>query len=103
MKVLARLTTAAALVVLAAGPALAQAQAPITRAPSPPRTPSAITGPATGLPRVGPPAADRRTTILPAPSSPMTIDPRTGQPVPVTPGEPTTPSVLDGSGRPLRN
>jgi hypothetical protein len=103
MKLLARITTAAVLVLFAAGPALAQAQAPITKAPPPARTPSAITGPPTGMPRVGPPASDRRTTILPTPQQQMTIDPRTGQPVPLTPGQPTTPPVLDGSGQPLRN
>jgi hypothetical protein len=102
MKLLARITTAAVLVVFAAGPAFAQAQAPITKAPPPPRTPSAITGPPTGMPRVGPPASDQRTTILPTPQQEMTIDPRTGRPVPVTPGQPTTPPVLDGSGQPLR-
>jgi hypothetical protein len=102
MNVFRTLTTAAVLVVLAAGPALGQAQAPLTKAPPPARTPSAITGPPTGMPRVGPPASDRRTTILPTPQQPMTIDPRTGQPVPVTPGEPRTPPVLDGSGQPVR-
>jgi hypothetical protein len=83
----------------AAGPAFGQAQAPVTKAPPAPRTPSAITGPPTGLPRVGPPASDRRTTILPGPMT--TIDPRTGQPITTAPPDPTTPSVLDGSGKPV--
>jgi len=99
MMLMTGVTAAMALVVLTAGPALGQAQAPITKAPPPARTPSAITGPPTGLPRVGPPASDRRSTVLPGDP---TIDPRTGRPTTALPSEPTTPPAVDGSGQPAR-
>ena len=101
MMLMTGVTAAMALVVLTAGPALGQAQAPITKAPPPARTPSAITGPSTGLPRVGPPASDRRSTVLPGAST-TTIDPRTGRPTTAAPSEPTTPSAVDGSRQPAQ-
>jgi hypothetical protein len=92
MKVMTRLMTGVAMVAVTAGSALAQAQAPITKAPPPARTPSSLVGPPTGLPRVGtPPPADRRATV---PSGTLVIDPRTGQPMAVPPNDPNTPSSL---------
>jgi hypothetical protein len=92
----ALLIASTALVALAAGSAAGQAQAPITKAPPPARTPSAVIGPSTGLPRVGNPA--------PAPAPGTTVPPgrRGGNPgsgaptVPPTPlpTEPTTPPSL---------
>jgi hypothetical protein len=96
MFLMTRFATAMVLVALAAGPVLAQAQAPTTSAPPPARTPSVLTGPRTGLPRVGPPASDPRLTVSPVPGA---IDPQTGQPVDAQsgstgPADPRTPSVL---------
>ena len=100
MSMMSRFATALVLVALAAGPVLAQAQAPTTSAPPPARTPSMLTGPPTGLPRVGPPASDPRLV----PPVQGTIDPRTGQPIDTQsgatgPADPRTPSVLTGPSR----
>jgi len=100
-----RFAAAGVLVLLSAGPVLAQAQAPVTSAPPPARTPSVLTGPRTGLPRVGPPASDPRLTTPPVqgvldPNTSQVIDPRTGQPMNGSaPPPPRTPSSLTGPGR----
>jgi len=100
MMLMTRVTAALAMVVFTAGPALGQAQAPVTKAPPAARTPSAIIGPPTGLPRVGPPASDQRSTVLPG--TPVTIDPRTGRPTTAAPSEPTTPPAVGSSRQPAR-
>lgn len=96
MSVFIQFATAAGLVLITAGPVLAQAQAPVTTAPPPARTPSVLIGPKTGLPQAGPPASDPRLTTPPV----QTIDPRTGQPInPALPPPAQTPSSLIGPGR----
>jgi hypothetical protein len=86
-----------ALVIITAGPAFGQAQAPVTKAPPPARTPSMLTGPPTGLPKAGPPVTDQRTTIQPGTQM---IDPRTGRPTTAAPNEPTTPPAVEGPRQP---
>ena len=104
MSIVRRLTAAGALVLLSAGSVLAQAQAPVTSAPPPARTPSVLTGPPTGLPRTGPPASDPRLTppvqgVL-DPNTGQVVDPRTGQPInSAAPPPARTPSTLTGPSR----
>jgi hypothetical protein len=105
MSAFMRFAVAGALVLLSAGSVLAQAQAPVTSAPPPARTPSVLTGPPTGLPKAGPPASDPRLSTPPVqgvldPNTGQVIDPRTGQPInSAAPPPARTPSVLTGPGR----
>jgi|SRR5687768_9904892 len=102
MTAIARLVTSLALVALTAGTALGQAQAPTTKAPPPARTPSAIVGPPTGLPRVDnpTPAPPSRTTTMPPGT--RQADPATGAPTTPPPTERTPPALVPPSNPPGR-
>ncbi len=101
MTVITRILMSVAMIALVAEPALGQAARPGT-APPAPRTPPALVGPPTGLPRVSPPPAASGSgvpatppgTTVPSPARtppavigpptelapPSTVDPRTGLP-----------------------
>jgi hypothetical protein len=105
MNAFMRLAAVGALVLLSARSVLAQAQAPVTSAPPPARTPSVLIGPPTGLPKAGPPASDPRLSTPPVqgvldPNTGQVIDPRTGQPMnSAAPPPARTPSTLTGPSR----
>ena len=102
MRTIARLVTSLGLVALMAGTALGQAQAPTTKAPPPARTPSAIVGPPTGLPRVGDPAPAPAPRTTPVPRNTREIDPATGAPTNTPPPEGTPPALVPPSNPPGR-
>ena len=102
MTLIARLATSIAVVALTAGTALGQAQAPTTKAPPPARTPSAIIGPPTGLPRVGTPApapVPGTTTVLPGGRE---VDRGMETPPPPPPTQGTPPALVPPSTPPGR-
>jgi hypothetical protein len=101
MRAIARLVTSLGLVALMAGTALGQAQAPTTKAPPPARTPSAIIGPPTGLPRVGDPATAPVPRTTPVPRSTREVDPATNAPT-STPPPDTPPALVPPSSPPGR-